>query len=144
MDLVRMTENECLRSGMEIVYRKEYAVPGSTASSITAFALTDEWNRQDSGMLRYNTAEQDDEPTLDLRFCLTGNRYCSDTECKVCSAKNAESCVNALDTLSLFNFQFTPNYLSQFAGTSKEKKQEGARTRFYLRDLICEVVPRMP
>lgn len=145
MDLVRMTENECLRSGMDLVYRKEYAVPGSIVSSITAFALSDDWNKQDSGMLHYNTAQESEgEPTLNLRFCITGNRYCSDTQCKVCSAKDASSCVNALDTLSLFNFQFSPNYLSQFAGSGKEKSKKEHVLSFTYSTSFVKLFPVCP
>lgn len=145
MDLVRMTENECLRSGMDLVYRKEYAVPGSIVSSVTAFALSDDWNKQDSGMLHYNTAQESEgEPTLNLRFCITGNRYCSDTQCKVCSAKDASSCVNALDTLSLFNFQFSPNYLSQFAGSGKEKSKKEHVLSFTYSTSFVKLFPVCP
>ena len=144
MDLMRMTENECLKAGMEVVYRKEYAVPGSTSSSITAFALSDGWNKQDGGMLRYNTADSDGQPTLDLRFCITGNRYCSDTDCKVCSAKNADACEEALDTVSLFNFQFTPNYLSQFVGAAKLNSQKEQVLGFTYSSSFVKLFPVCP
>ncbi|HTN36333.1 MAG TPA: AraC family transcriptional regulator [Arachidicoccus sp.] len=145
MDLVKMTENECLESGMEIIYRKEYAVPGSIASSITSFALEDQWPKQDSGMLHYNYAVDTAEPqTLDLRFCVTGNRYCNNEACKVCSARNADSCPAATDTLSLFNFRFTPNYLNQFVSGNKEKSKKEHVLAFEYKTSFVKLFPVCP
>lgn len=144
MELVRMTENECLKSGMEVIYRKEYAVPGSISSSVTSFALSNEWSKQDSGMLNYNCAPTDPQKTLDLRFCVTGNRYCSNENCHVCSAKNAASCHAATDTLSLFNFQFTPNYLSQFITSNKEKSKKENVLSFEHKTSFLKLFPVCP
>lgn len=146
MDLVKMTENECLKSGMEVIYRKEYAVPGSIVSSITSFALTESWSKQDSGLLHYNfTPEDETKPkTLDLKFCVSGNRYCSNENCRVCTARNADSCREATDTVSLFNFQFTPNYLHQFVTTQKEKSKKDNVLSFEYKTSFVKVFPVCP
>ncbi|HEY0298948.1 MAG TPA: AraC family transcriptional regulator [Arachidicoccus sp.] len=119
MDIVKMTENECLESGLEIVYQKQYEVPGSIKSSITCFELNESWAKQDSGAMIYNVHKNEAKKRLDLRFCVTGNRYCDNDKCRECAGKNLGICESSKDMLSLFSFSFTPNYLQQFTASDK-------------------------
>ena len=119
MDIVKMTENECLESGFEMVYQKQYEVLGSIRSSITCYQVDDAWSRQDSGMMLYNVQKNDENKKLDLRFCITGNKYCDNENCKECTGRNSGICERSKDMISLFSFSFSPNYLQQFRGNEK-------------------------
>ncbi|ANI89538.1 AraC family transcriptional regulator [Arachidicoccus ginsenosidimutans] len=119
MDIVKMTENEFLESGMEVVFQKRYDVPGSIKSSITCFELNESFSKPDSGVMIYNVQKNEEDKKLDLRFCVTGNRYCDKENCNECTGSMTGVCESSRDMLSLFSFSFTPNYLQQFTGSDK-------------------------
>lgn len=143
-DIVEMTENECLESGMELVYEKEYTVPGSLSSSLSCYALNEEWMKQDNGIISYNVRGKDADQKLDLKFCITGNRYCNDEDCKQCPARSMGICNESIDMVSLFNFSFSPNYLQQFVGNNTVKNKREKVLAFQYKSSFSKLFPVCP
>ncbi|MDE1193416.1 MAG: AraC family transcriptional regulator [Arachidicoccus sp.] len=118
-DIVKMTENECLESGFDMVYQKEYEVMGSIRSSVTCYQTEDAWAKQDAGMMMYNVQKNEEDKKLDLRFCISGNKYCDNDKCRECAGRNIGICENSKNMISLFSFSFLPSYLQQFKSSDK-------------------------
>ncbi|AYD48715.1 MAG TPA: AraC family transcriptional regulator [Arachidicoccus soli] len=144
MDIVKLTENECLEMGLELVFRKEYQVPGSIYSSINCYALDGDWMKQDNGMLAYNIQEKANDKKLNLRFCISGNRYCTNDNCTKCKIKSMGVCEESNNMVSLFEFSFTPNYLAQFLGNSKAKNKKEKVLSFEYKSTFTKLFPVCP
>jgi hypothetical protein len=61
----------------------------------------------------YN-AEQPREHFLELRFCISGNRFCDNKICGNCNQLPTEECAGPLRTVDVFSFHFTSTFLHQF------------------------------
>ena len=69
-------------NGMEVLYDKEQRIPGSTQYHIRRYYAQDSWAAEDTGMLIYHFNEATPkENYLELRFCISGNRYCENKTC---------------------------------------------------------------
>ncbi|MEN9701303.1 MAG: hypothetical protein RIR55_618, partial [Bacteroidota bacterium] len=51
---------------------------------------------------------------LELRFCISGNRFCENKECGNCNQLPTEDCAGPLRTVDVFSFHFTSTFLHQF------------------------------
>lgn len=111
---------------LELVQEKEQMIPGSVQYVIQRYHRNSLWNIEDAGMLVYHYEKHTaDQNFLELRFCITGNVYCRETEtgCEKCSQKQTGKCNNQLDTVDVVSLKFAPAQLSQFV---KPRKMPGA------------------
>jgi len=102
---------------MELVQHKAQQIPGTVQYVIRRYKRLPHINFEDSGMMVYNYAKEDKtESSLDLVFCVTGNRYCrqKDSECNFCRNSYSEHCQDVVDTVDVATFRFNTDHLSQF------------------------------
>lgn len=91
-------------------------VPGTVNYSIQRYNKASDWLVEDQGLLHYHFhPAKPEEKFLELRFCLTTQMYCrhaADT-CNKCKVHQQRNCTQKVDTLAVFNFEFSPALLSQ-------------------------------
>ncbi|MFN8265803.1 MAG: AraC family transcriptional regulator [Chitinophagaceae bacterium] len=101
---------------LELLHQQEKQIPGSVQYSIHRYRMPSRFTVEDVGMLAYQYhPRQSKERTIELRFCISGNRYCNAAECRgsFCSHQSAE-CNNRLPSLDVIIFRYPSAYLSQF------------------------------
>lgn len=101
---------------LELVYEQEKQIPGSVQYSIQRYKMQPQWNMEDVGMLAYNyQPKHSKDGSIELRFCISGNKYCSNHACKngVCRKQSPE-CEELAATFDVFSFHYSSAYLSQF------------------------------
>ncbi len=106
----------------QLVLETRRQIPGSVHYSIKRFIKPDDWMAEDTGMLKYQVVKNEPEKAhLELRFCVSGNMYCrqSETDCGHCKAHTSVNCNDKFDSINILSFVFTSTVLSQFAKPRK-------------------------
>jgi AraC family transcriptional regulator len=111
-----------------VLQEKERQIPGSVQYQIKRYQKHPQWNIEDTGMMVYHYKKEDPAQNyLELRFCLTGNTYCSkkDIECNSCKLSASPACTERIDTVDVFSFRFLAVHLSQFVKPRKQDSKPG-------------------
>jgi AraC family transcriptional regulator len=105
-----------LQETLDLLYNREQRIPGGVAYSVQRYQMQPQWSVDDTGMLVYHQSKSTDEGHLELRFCLSGNSYCSDPQCNGGQAcrKAASQCGAKMATMDVFTFRFSVSYLAPF------------------------------
>jgi AraC family transcriptional regulator len=101
---------------LHLLFEQEKQIPGSVQYSIQRYQMQQQWNMEDMGMLAYNCeAKAAKDKSIELRFCISGNRYCTNEDCTngVCK-KQSQVCKEPVATFDVFSFRYSATYLSQF------------------------------
>ena len=107
-------------AGMALLYQKEQLIPGSTQYKIHRYYSQAPAELEDTGMFIYHyNAKRPTDNFLELRFCISGNRYCENKLCGNCSQLPTEDCSGPLRTVDVFSFHFTSTFLHQFVHNVK-------------------------
>jgi len=117
-EILSVALNHPLMEGeMELVHQKVQKIPGTVHYTITRYRKLPHLNFEDAGILVYDVRPDDArESSLELVFCVTGNRYCGlkDTECNFCKNAQSEHCRELIDTVDVASFRFNADHLFQF------------------------------
>ncbi len=111
-----------MENDMELVHHRIQKIPGTVQYVINRYTRPANLHFEDTGMMVYNFKNDDKKnSTLDLVFCVTGNRYCKqkDTECNFCRHSNSQHCQEIVDTVDVASFRFNADHLSQFVKNIK-------------------------
>jgi len=104
----------------DLLYQKEQHIPGSVNYNIRRYYSHFPDIVEDTGMMVYHLNDKKNpENYLELRFCITGNRYCEQRSCSMCNQKPTESCSGQHQTVDVFTFHFTSTFLYQFVHNVK-------------------------
>lgn len=118
-------DEQVIAGSSHSVYIKEHNIPGSVKYAISRHALPQRIS-EDAGMMIYHyNAVNPEENFLELKYCISGNKYCKEKTCDNCDQKPT-SCKSQLDTTDLFTFHFPSSFLYQFTHNVKisNKKDE--------------------
>ncbi len=100
--------------GLELLKDAEKQIPGSVHYRVRRFARNSRWNAEDAGILQYHFQSADPSRNfLELRFCISGNRYCSEENCRKCQSQD-EVHHARIETTDLLSFVFSSSLLEQF------------------------------
>jgi AraC-like DNA-binding protein len=106
-----------LMEQMVLLYEKEQQMPGSVQYAIRRYSHNPQSAIEDMGILVYHYEKNDPkENHLELKFCVSGNIYCSqkESECNMCKAGLSRNCIDKKDSVDVMSFKFSPAHLSQF------------------------------
>ena len=117
-DLFAIDRNQLLfHEQYQLLSEREQIIPGSVQYKISRYKRPESVVIEERGALIYHFKKhQSTENSLELRFCITGNRYCSEknNECNFCRHNDAENCSAKIESADIISFRFTPDHLSQF------------------------------
>jgi len=115
LDILKQANKPAEFAGMALLWHKDQHIPGSTQYNIKRYYAQDTWSTEDTGMFVYHfNPEQPRDNFLELRFCISGNRFCENKECGNCNQLPTEDCAGPLRTVDVFSFHFTSTFLHQF------------------------------
>lgn len=118
LDILQAAHRNTIDSRLELLDLKEYQIPGSVHYVMRRYSAPTFTNTDDKGLLVYHFSKNEPEENFfELRFCITGNKYCSEKNCLAC-AGTKDSCT-AHDTIDVFSFHFSANFLYQFVHNVK-------------------------
>jgi AraC-like DNA-binding protein len=105
-----------MQQELELVHQQEKQIPGAVQYAIYRYKLQPLMSQEDVGELAYNFhPRQSKERSIELRFCISGNSYCSNPNCKQGScSKQTTACSERVNTFDVLVFQYPAAYLSQF------------------------------
>jgi AraC family transcriptional regulator len=127
LDILKTSPKSTFEVGMDLLYEKEQKIPDSLQYNIKRYYSHNEWEADDTGMLVYHfNKNRPLENYLELRFCITGNKYCEDKECGNCGQLPTNNCNGKHNTIDVFTFHFASSFLHQFVHNVKltSKKDE--------------------
>ena len=106
-----------MHNELSLLQEKNQQMPGSVHYVIQRYRKHPKWNLDEAGMMVYHYRK--DEPKenyLELRFCISGNVYCTQkhTECDLCKVHSARNCVERTESVDVLSFKFSTVHLSQF------------------------------
>lgn len=114
LDILQSAHLNTVDYRMNLLDMKEYYIPGSARYVIRRYEASQFQTAQDSGMLVYHYEKNNaEENFFELRFCIAGNKYCSEKNCLACKNINAQEC-KSHNTLDVFSFHFSSAFLYQF------------------------------
>lgn len=120
VDLLQQVDQPNPFAGMGLLFQKNQHIPGSTQYSIKRFFAPNTWEAEDTGMFIYhNNIQLPKDNFLELRFCISGNRYCENKLCGTCNELPTSECSGLLRTIDVFVFHFTSTFLHQFVHNVK-------------------------
>lgn len=124
-DILKMAHRGGIEPSMDLLYQKEQNIPGSIQYNIRRYYAQHPWVADDTGMLVYHyNAKKPAENYLELRYCITGNRYCAEKSCGQCAELPTNNCSGKHQTVDVFTFHFTAMFLNQFVHNVKLANQK--------------------
>ncbi len=110
---------------LKLVYQKQHRSPSSVSFSIKRFAATPNFNEENGGLMVYHIAAKPEENYFELRYCLSGGRYCEEQNCSLCKDFVTDLCTVSVPCVDVFSFRFTPDLMLPFVtGVKKEHKKD--------------------
>ena len=120
MDILKVAHHSGIEPSMKLLLSKEQQVPGSVQYQIKRYYAQHPWVAEDTGMLIYHyDAKKQANNFLELRFCITGNRYCEEKSCAHCGQLPTEQCSGKHQTVDTFTFHFTSTFLRPYVHNVK-------------------------
>lgn len=125
MDILKTVPQGVIDPNLSLLYQKEQHIPGSIQYNIRRYLAHPAWIAEDTGMLVYHYNElKPKDNYLELRYCTTGNRYCSEKSCSQCTELPTLNCGGKQQTIDVFTFHFTATFLHQFVHNVKVNNQK--------------------
>jgi AraC family transcriptional regulator len=119
LEILRVAQ-QGIDPSLDLLSQKNYHIQGSVQYSIKRFSAAQSFGTDDTGMLVYHYHQnQPDKNYLELRYCISGNRYCDGKNCSKCHTTPAASCNSHLQTIDIFSVHFTNSFLQQFTHNVK-------------------------
>jgi hypothetical protein len=116
---------------------KERQIPGSVQYMIRRYEKNPRWSLEDTGMMVYHyQRENPQENYFELRFCISGNAYCSQKEkdCNTCRLHTSRLCPDRVETVDVMSFRFSSVHLSQFV--KPQQRWAVCRIMFYTSNIL--------
>lgn len=120
MDILKQGQKNMPEAALDLLFEKEQHIPGSIQYSVRRYYAQPSWISEDTGMLVYHYDNRKaSDNYLELRYCITGNRYCPEKSCSNCSELPTAGCSGKQQTVDIFVFHFTSTFLNQFVHNIK-------------------------
>lgn len=120
LDILKTAYRTGIEPTFNLLLHKEQNIPGSILFNINRYYAPQSWAADDTGMMVYHYNENTPaENYLELRFCVTGNKYCAEKSCSFCEQKPTDSCNGKTPTIDVFVFHFSSSFLYQFTHNVK-------------------------
>ena len=109
-----LTKSNHQFDGLIPIQSSEKKIPGSWQYAIKRYPQDAKHRNEDYGVLIYNYDNQPDRNYLELKFCITGQTYCRQTEvnCEDCKLNKNALCVEQSGTVDFLQFRFEPVHLT--------------------------------
>ena len=112
-----------------VSYQKSQAIPGTVHYVIQRFQSKPQKFSEDKGIFIYNYHKQKKNASVELIFCISGNKYCAHNEkdCSLCTTSVIRSEEEA-ESFDVIGFRFSARHLSTFV--------KGLKTTSFSEDIL--------
>jgi AraC-like DNA-binding protein len=100
---------------LPIVFLREKNIPGSWYFNVQRHRRDSTYQIEDEGSMIYSYDQHVQKQYLELRFCISGQSYCSQPNfnCEDCKLNKNADCVEQTNTIDLLQFRFEPSHLKK-------------------------------
>jgi len=119
LDILQAAHRDTIDSRLELLELKEHQIPGSAHYVTRRYNASQFAGMEDKGMLVYHYSKNEPEENFfEMRFCISGNQYCSAKNCLSCKEVDETGC-KSHETVDVFSFHFSAGFLYQFVHNIK-------------------------
>lgn len=120
LDILKLAQGNTIEPGMNMLHMKEQHIPGSIQYVIRRYYPLQKWSSDDTGMMVYHFNEKRPQDNfMELRYCISGNKYCFEKTCVQCGELPTKNCSGKHETVDVFTFHFSSAFLHQFVHNVK-------------------------
>lgn len=120
LDILKVAQGNTIEPDMNLLHLKEQNIPGSIQYVIRRYFPLQKWSSDDTGMMVYHHNEKNPEENfMELRYCISGNKYCFEKTCAQCAELPTKNCSGKHETVDVFTFHFSAAFLHQFVHNVK-------------------------
>ena len=113
LDILQAAHRDTIDSRMELLELKEHHIPGSAHYVTRRYNASQFAGMEDKGMLVYHYSKhQQEDNFFEMRFCISGNQYCSAKNCLACKEVDEAGCTSH-ETVDVFSFHFSAGFFIQ-------------------------------
>lgn len=121
---------------------KEQHIPGSIQYVVRRYFAQQTWSSEDMGMMVYHYSPTNAKDNfLELRFCISGNKYCFEKSCAQCTELPTKNCSGKHDTIDVFSFHFSADFLYQFVHNVKVSNRKDEVLAFKFPNSFTKTFP---
>ena len=106
--LASALNHPAMQEDLELVQHRSQTIPGSVHYIINRYKKASTVILHDMGMMVYNYNEEiKEDSSLELVFCISGNRYCKENEqeCTFCKHSLSHECGEMVSTIDVACFK---------------------------------------
>ncbi len=139
--LYGMDLNQNYFLSQELLTAQEQQIPGSLNYKLMRYRLINTDLVQEKGSIHYHYDKYENAAhKFELKFCVTGNRYCTVPDCSNCRISAYHGCSGETDTIDIFHFNFSPGFLATFVQQHNSDKKNRVLS-FLHTESFCEELP---
>ena len=130
---------------LQLLAKQEKHIPNSVEYDMRRYIKQPGWQVDDIGMLEYKYVSKNNPGNaLELKFCLEGKAYCNEDDCQKgnkCKKTGLENCNETVDTVDVYSFRFTYNYLKQFVSSKVTVNEAEQYLGFSHTESVSHLIP---
>ena len=109
----------CLADEMKLIEEEQTDLTNQLKVQVRRYAFPQAWPVEDVGLVYYQSESADKKPTIELRYCVVGNRYCNNPACQHsgCSLSQQHKRHKPAPVMEVFDISFHPAFLDHFDTT---------------------------
>jgi AraC family transcriptional regulator len=133
-----------MQGEMELVQHKTQKIPGSVHYVINRYRKPPNAVFEEMGLMVYNfQADNRKSETLELTYCIAGNKYCRQKheECNFCRHADSPHCEEVIETVDVASFRFNTKHLTQFVQGLKSTSVSEGVLNFQHNTSFSKVLP---
>ena len=119
-------------SAFPVVFSRDKKIPGSWEFNVQRHQRDSSYTIEDEGSMYYSYDTQVQNQYLELRFCVSGQSYCSQPNfnCEECKLNKHADCVEQTNTIDILKFKFEPSHLKKLLGTGESHTETDSILNF--------------
>ncbi len=109
----------CLEDELKLIENEEEELEDQLRVEVKRYAFPQAWPVEDVGIVYCNTQSREKVPTIELRYCLVGNRYCSNPACQNsgCELSRKHKRNKPAPVMEVINISYHPGLLKSLDTT---------------------------
>lgn len=142
LNILKTSLRNNIEPTMNLLHIKEQHIPGSIQYVIRRYYAKQAWKEEDTGMMVYHYNEtRPHDNFLELRFCISGNKYCFEKSCAQCNEQPTQNCSGKHETVDVFTFHFSSTFLHQFVHNVKLSNRKDEVLAFKYANSFTKIFP---
>src|SRR5690625_1523297 len=109
----------CLTDDLKLIHEEQASLAQQLDLKVNSYAFPQAWPIEDVGLVYYNTEPANKKPSIELHYCIVGNRYCNNPACQNsgCELSRKHKRNKPTPIMEVINISYLPAMLNQFDTT---------------------------